>query len=102
MTDPFETIPHEQLAQTHGGRSTVNELVSFARRYGFHVTSTTGGRHSGWAHRAGRAADVRTRGKSATQINMFIRRARAAGIHVIDERRGGNRLWTGPHLHLQK
>ena len=102
MSDRFETIPLEQLAQTHGGRSTASELTRFAQRYGFHVTSTTGGRHLGWAHRSGRAADVRTRGKSARQISAFIRSARAAGIHVIDERGGGNRLWSGPHLHLQK
>jgi len=74
MTETFETIPYEQLAQTHGGRSTASELVRFAQRYGFHVTSTTGGRHLGWAHRSGRAADVRTRARARG------RSARSSGV----------------------
>ncbi len=27
--------------------------------------------------------------------------ARSRDITVIDERRGGNSAWSGPHLHLQ-
>ena len=98
----FETIPSEQLIQAHGGAQTYRELTRFANDRGFVVTSSTGGRHLGWAHRAGRAIDVRTRDHSSSEVNAFMRDARAHGITVIDERRGGNSAWSGPHLHLQK
>jgi hypothetical protein len=98
----FETIPSDLLNTAHGGASTWRDLSRFANQRGFHVTSTTGGRHLGWAHRAGRAIDVRTRDHSTSEVNAFMRAARAAGITVIDERRGGNAAWSGPHLHLQR
>lgn len=98
----FEIIPDEILSTTSGGRQTFRELSAFAQQHDFQVTSTTGGHHLGWAHRAGHAIDVRTRGHSASSIGSFIRDARAHGITVIDERRGGNSAWSGPHLHLQK
>lgn len=98
----LETISPELLLQAHGGAQTYRELSRFAQSHGFHVTSTTGGHHLGWAHRAGHAIDVRTRGMSSGAINSFIRDARSHGITVIDERRGGNSAWSGPHLHLQK
>lgn len=99
----FETIPNEELIKANGGaQQTWRELSAFARERGFTVTSSTGGRHLGWAHRAGRAVDVRTRDHTSSEVNAFIREARGAGITVIDERRGGNAAWSGPHLHLQK
>jgi hypothetical protein len=98
----FETISNDLLVTAHGGAQTHRELSAFAREHGFVVTSSTGGRHLGWAHRAGRAIDVRTRDHSSSEVNAFIRAARGAGITVIDERRGGNSAWSGPHLHLQK
>jgi len=98
----FETIPNELLAEANGGRQTVGELSAFAHEHGFVVTSSTGGKHLGWAHKAGRAIDVRTRGKSLSSINSMMRDARRHGITVIDERRGGNSAWSGPHIHLQK
>ena len=102
MKTNFDTISDDLLATAHGGAQTWRELSSFARSRGFTVTSTTGGRHLGWAHRAGRAIDVRTRDHSNSEVNAFIREARGAGITVIDERRGGNSAWSGPHLHLQR
>ena len=98
----LESIPNEFLISANGGAETWRELAQFAADRGFVVTSTTGGRHLGWAHRAGRAVDVRTRDHSPAQVNAFMRAARAAGITVIDERRGGNSAWSGPHLHLQR
>ncbi len=98
----LETIPNELLTETHGGQQTFRELSSFANNHGYQVTSSTGGKHLGWAHRAGRAVDVRTRGHSASDVSAFMRDARSNGITVIDERRGGNSAWSGPHLHLQK
>jgi hypothetical protein len=95
-------IPNELLTNANGGAQTWRELSQFASDHGFHVTSSTGGHHLGWAHNAGRAVDVRTRDHSASDINMFMRDARSQGITVIDERRGGNSAWSGPHLHLQK
>lgn len=98
----FEAIPNALLVEPSGGQQTVGELSAFAKEHGFVVTSSTGGHHLGWAHAAGRAVDVRTRGHDAASITGFMRDARADGITVIDERRGGNAAWSGPHLHLQK
>jgi hypothetical protein len=98
----LETIPDEKLSDANGGVQTYRELTRFANAHGYVVTSSTGGHHLGWAHKAGRAVDVRTRGHSAGDISSFIHEARHAGITVIDERRGGNSAWSGPHLHLQK
>lgn len=98
----IETIPSELLTQANGGAQTYRELSRFANERGYTVTSSTGGRHLGWAHSAGRAIDVRTRGHSSSDVNSFMRDARSHGITVIDERRGGNSAWSGPHLHLQK
>ncbi|HTL33786.1 MAG TPA: hypothetical protein VL326_11710 [Kofleriaceae bacterium] len=98
----LDTIPHELLSNAHGGAQVWQELSRFATSRGYTVTSTTGGHHLGWAHRAGHAVDVRTRGHSTADVNSFMRDARGAGITVIDERRGGNSAWSGPHLHLQR
>jgi hypothetical protein len=98
----LETIPNQPLTSAHGGAQTWRELSQFATERGFTVTSTTGGHHLGWAHRAGHAVDVRTRDHSASDVNAFMQEARSHGITVIDERRGGNAAWSGPHLHLQK
>lgn len=96
------TISTELLTTASGGAQTWRDLSKFASQRGFQVTSTTGGHHLGWAHRAGHAVDVRTRDHSTAQVNAFMRDARAHGITVIDERHGGNAAWSGPHLHLQK
>ena len=98
----LETISNDKLIEANGGQQTFRELTRFANQHGFVVTSSTGGHHLGWAHKAGRAVDVRTRGHSAGDIGSFMRDARSHGITVIDERRGGNSAWTGPHIHLQK
>lgn len=83
------------------GERPYRSLQRFARERGFHVTSTTGGRHLGRAHREGRAVDVRTRDHTRAQVDQFMREARAAGYTVIDERGGGNSAWSGPHVHIQ-
>ncbi|MGH7633887.1 MAG: hypothetical protein ACRENC_09175 [Gemmatimonadaceae bacterium] len=98
----LETIPNGPLTSASGGAQTWHELSQFATERGFHVTSTTGGHHLGWAHKAGRAVDVRTRDHSTSEVNTFMQEARSQGITVIDERRGGNAAWSGPHIHLQK
>jgi hypothetical protein len=98
----LETIQNDFLTNANGGAQTWRELSQFASEHGFHVTSSTGGHHLGWAHKAGRAVDVRTRDHSTSEVNTFMRDARSHGITVIDERGGGNSAWSGPHLHLQK
>ena len=98
----LDTIPSELLTTAQGGAQTWRQLAKFANSHGYVVTSSTGGHHLGWAHHAGRAIDVRTRGHSSADINSFMRDARRHGITVLDERRGGNSAWTAPHLHLQK
>lgn len=80
-------------------------MVRLAQKHGLTVTSTTGGRHNrNSLHGRGRAIDVRTRGVSSSRLNAFIREARAKGYRVIDERvrPPGQRVWSGPHLHVQK
>jgi peptidoglycan hydrolase-like protein with peptidoglycan-binding domain len=77
-------------------------MQRFAAANGFQVTSTTGGHHLGWAHRAGHAVDIRTNDHTPAQVDSFISQARAQGYTVIDERRGGNAAWSGPHIHLQQ
>ena len=98
----LEQITNEALNEASGGVQTFHELTRFASSHGYTVTSSTGGHHLGWAHKAGRAVDIRTRGHSAADIRSFIHDARANHITVIDERGGGNAAWSGPHLHLQK
>lgn len=80
------------------------DLQNFAERFGFAVTSTTGGNHNkGSKHFLGLAIDVRTRGESNEQCERFIRKARAIGIIVRDEREKPEhqKVWSGAHLHLE-
>ncbi len=80
-------------------------MVRLANKHGLTVTSTTGGKHNrGSLHARGRAIDVRTRGASSAKINAFIRDAKAHGYTVHDERvrPRGQKVWSGPHIHIQK
>lgn len=81
-----------------------NDLVRLAEANGFHVTSTNGGSHNrGSKHFLGLAIDVRTRDKTAAQVNDFIAVARNEGLRVLDERTRppGQVIWSGPHLHIE-
>lgn len=81
-----------------------NDIVRLAEANGFHVTSTNGGRHNrGSKHFLGLAIDVRTRDKTAAQVNAFIAVARNEGLRVLDERQRppGQVVWSGPHLHIE-
>lgn len=85
------------------GERPFQAMKRFAESRGFTVTSTTGGRHTGRAHREGRAVDVRTRDHTRAQGDALIREARAAGYTVIDERRHpASSAWSGPHIHIQR
>ncbi len=80
-------------------------MVRLARAHGLTVTSTTGGKHNkGSLHGRGRAIDVRTRGVSSRKLTAFIRDAKKHGYEVHDERvrPRGQKVWSGPHLHIQK
>lgn len=80
------------------------DLKAFAEAEGFYVTSTIGGNHNvGSKHALGLAIDVRTHGQSNEQIERFIRKARAIGIIVRDEREKPEhqKVWSGAHLHLE-
>lgn len=79
-------------------------LTDFAKGERFTITSTNKGKHNpGSAHLKNRAIDVRTRDKTNAQIDAFISRAKRRGIRVLDERRRpvGQKVWSGPHLHLE-
>lgn len=80
------------------------DLVKIAEENGFHVTSTNGGSHNrGSKHFLGLAIDVRTRDKTAKQITDFMALLRNQGLRVLDERTRppGQRVWGGPHLHIE-
>ena len=79
------------------------DLKRFAEAQGFFVTSTTGGKHNRHSkHFLGLAVDVRTRGKTNAEIELFIGACRAIGVRVIDERKRpiNQKVWSGSHLHL--
>ncbi len=80
-------------------------MSRLARAYGLRVTAgKEGGHNKGSLHALGRAIDVGTRGVSLARLNAFVAACRRAGYRVIDERvrPRGQRVWTGPHLHVQK
>lgn len=104
-------MPVNRTTRTNAAASTrraelpYKAMVRLAKKHGLTVTSTTGGRHNaGSLHGRGRAIDVRTRGVSSARLNAFMREARQQGFQVVDERvrPRGQRVWSGPHLHVQK
>lgn len=80
-------------------------IAQLAQEHGFTVTSTIGmGQHNtNSKHYIGKAADVRTRDKSPSEISSFIKTAQSAGYRVVDERTRPPRqaVWSGPHLHVE-
>lgn len=89
-----------------GGKATSDrykDIAKAGRGLGFHVTSTTGGTHnSGSLHAKGRAVDFSVKGKSDAQVKSFISSMRAKGYRVKDERvrPAGQKVWSGPHIHV--
>ena len=80
------------------------DLKRFAERSDFVVPSRTGGSHNrGSKHFSGLAIDVRTRGKSEAEIDLFMRKCAALGVKIRDEkmRPTNQKVWTGAHLHLE-
>lgn len=80
------------------------DIAALAEKEGFHVTSTNGGSHNvGSKHYRGLAIDVRTRDKTSFQVEQFIKLCREKGLIVRDERRkpAGQKVWSGPHLHIE-
>jgi hypothetical protein len=84
--------------------SPLSALLKFARDLGLRVTSTTGGTHNtGSLHAYGRAIDVGANGLSDRDIDALTQAAKARGWILRDERTRpqGQRVWSGPHLHLE-
>ncbi|MCP3098427.1 peptidoglycan-binding protein [Myxococcus sp. K15C18031901] len=80
-------------------------MARLAEQHGLTVTSTTGGRHNTRSrHYQGRAIDVRSRGVSQERLDAFMADARARGYTVRDERTrpAGQRVWGGPHIHIEQ
>lgn len=70
---------------------------------GFSVSSgKEGGHNTGSLHPKGRAVDVKTRKQRAEDIDAFGQDMENLGYRVKDERTRppGQKVWTGPHLHL--
>ncbi len=108
FSDPAQWLTQQEPPPTalspQPTSSPLKQLTTFAREQGLTVTSTTGGKHNpGSKHYAGEAIDVRTKDKSPEQINEAMQQATALGYRVIDERQrpAGQRVWGGPHLHLE-
>jgi tape measure domain-containing protein len=73
-------------------------LVEAATKGGFDITSTTGGKHGrNSAHGPGQAVDIRTKNKTAEEVETLINTLRSQGVYVIDERNKPNQ----PHVHAQ-
>jgi hypothetical protein len=80
------------------------DLSALAKENNFVVTSAKGGQHNvGSKHYLGLAIDVRTRGKSESAINEFMKICRAHGLIVRDERTRptNQKVWSGAHLHIE-
>jgi hypothetical protein len=99
---PADTVRAAMQPTKIPGEMPFQEISRFAQDRGFTVTSTTGDHHLGWAHKAGYAADIRTKDHTDAEVNALMQQARDAGYTVIDEREHGNSARTGPHLHIQK
>jgi len=79
-------------------------LLSFAHRNGLHITSGREGRHNiGSKHYSGKAIDFRTRGLSEEFWQHLERDALEHGLKLRDERLRphGQKVWGGPHAHLE-
>lgn len=79
-------------------------LLSFAERNDLFVTSGRDGVHnSGSKHPLGEAIDFRTRGLTQAFWEHLERDAQAHGLTLLDERQRppGQKIWSGPHAHLQ-
>jgi hypothetical protein len=79
-------------------------LLDFADRNGLHITSGRGGLHNLHSkHYLGEAIDVRSRGLTEAFVEHLERDARQHGLTLRDERNRplGQKIWGGPHLHLE-
>lgn len=79
------------------------QIVRDGNARGFRATSTTGGRHNrGSLHGQGRAVDFSVRHRTSAEVDRFIREMRGRGYNVRDERTRprNQRVWTGPHIHV--
>lgn len=105
----LEPEPSEPLTRMNAGQRLApggmfEDLSSFATSNGFTITSGKGGKHNpGSKHYEGLAIDVRTRDKTPSEIERFIAAAQARGLRVLDERQRpkGQKVWSGPHLHIE-
>lgn len=94
----------ERKVPEAGNFKDYHDLVAFAKAEDFFVTSTNGGKHNkGSKHYLGRAIDVRTWNKTPEECEAFMKKAENLGIKVRDERTQppGQKVWSGPHIHLE-
>lgn len=78
--------------------SNLDGLKAFASKFGYKITSTTGGKHSpGSNHYSGRAIDIDHKG-----VNYETLKANADyyGLRLLDEVRHPSKYSSGPHYHL--
>lgn len=82
---------------------TYKDIVSIVEEMNWRVTASKGGRHNtGSKHYKGKAVDVSVKFKSEYDIILLTHTLTEKGYVVVDERirPSGQRVWTGPHLHI--
>lgn len=79
------------------------DLRDIVTKMGWRVTAEMGGPHNAHSkHFKGKAIDVSVRGRTEFHVVVLIQVLEGAGYSVFDERIRpiGQKVWTGPHLHL--
>lgn len=108
MDDPYADII-DQIAplprRAAPAASHLPDLISFVKEKGLTPGSTTGGRHNtGSKHYSGNAVDIKNSGSFSNEQVVGLKGGAAArGFLVRDERARpkGQKVWGGPHLHLE-
>lgn len=96
----------QPAAPTPGiGAPLVDMVSSIIEPLGGRITSTTGGKHNvGSLHPSGRAVDIGMAQESPEQQEAILSALRAdPSLKVVDERQrpAGQKVWSGPHLHVE-
>lgn len=98
---------NKQAQPKVGNELPYTQLAAIAKKQGFNVTSTTGGKHLTHAHPEGRAIDISLKDahgkkKSETEIAALLKELNAIpGAHAGVEKKGANAYSTGDHIHAQ-
>lgn len=85
-------------------KSTYVDLRNIVQAMGWTVTSEMGGGHNAHSkHYLGKAIDIRSRGRTEFDIAVLYSVLEPMGYKIRDERKRpkGQRVWRGPHFHIE-